>query len=232
MVKSGLVDRPDVSQYRLTAHLGAALLIYGYMLWIAFGLLAPDSRPMPRHLSRFAAALVALVFLTALSGGFVAGLDAGFAYNTFPLMDGELIPEHLFRLTPLYLNFFEDVTTVQFTHRLLATGTAALVVVFWFAAARAPLAARARLATHVLLVAAAMQVTLGIATLLLIVPVPLAAAHQAGAVVLLSVALWAAFELRQPRRESATAEGARFGVGAAKPDHPAKIDESALAKKL
>ena len=232
MVKSGLVDRPDVSQYRLTAHLGAALLIYGYMLWVAFGLLAPDSRPTPRHLSRFAAALVALVFLTALSGGLVAGLDAGFAYNTFPLMDGELIPEHLFPLKPLYLNFFEDVTTVQFTHRLLATSTATLVVVFWFAAAKAPLEGRARLATHALLVAAATQVTLGITTLLLIVPVPLAAAHQAGAVVLLSAALWAAFEVRQPRRTTPAVEGARFGGGAARPDHPAKIDDSVLARKL
>ena len=135
MVKSGLVDRPDVSQYRLTAHLGAALLIYAYMLWVAFGLLAPEPGPTPRNLSRFAAALAAMVFVTALSGGFVAGLDAGFAYNTFPLMDGELIPEHLFAVTPLYLNFFENVTTVQFTHRLLAITTATLVVVFWFAAA-------------------------------------------------------------------------------------------------
>jgi cytochrome c oxidase assembly protein subunit 15 len=232
MVKSGLVDRPDVSQYRLTAHLGAALLIYAYMLWVAFGLLAPNSPPTPHHLSRFGAALATLVFVTALSGGLVAGLDAGFAYNTFPLMDGELIPEHLFAVTPLYLSFFEDVTTVQFTHRLLAVTTAALVVAFWFAAAKAPLAARARLAAHALLVAAAVQVTLGIATLVLIVPVPLAAAHQAGAVVLLSAALWAAFEVRQSRRETRAVEGVRSGGGTAKTGHPAKIDEPVLARKL
>jgi cytochrome c oxidase assembly protein subunit 15 len=234
MVKSGLVDRPDVSQYRLTAHLGAALLIYAYMLWVAFGLLAPNSPPTPRHLSRFGATLATLVFVTALSGGLVAGLDAGFAYNTFPLMDGELIPEHLFAVSPLYLSFFEDVTTVQFTHRLLALTTAALVVVFWFAATKAPLAARARLAAHALLFAVAMQVTLGIATLVLIVPVPLAAAHQAGAVVLLTAALWAAFEVRQPRRETPAAEGVRPGGGvtAGKQDHPAKIDEPVLARKL
>ncbi len=234
MVKSGLVDRPDVSQYRLTSHLGAALLIYAYMLWVAFGLLAPDSPPTPRHLSRFAAALAALVFVTALSGGFVAGLDAGFAYNTFPLMDGELIPEHLFAVTPLYLSFFEDVTTVQFTHRLLAISTAALVVVFWFAAAKAPLAARARLSTHALLVAVAAQVTLGIATLVLIVPVPLAVTHQAGAVVLLTSALWAAFEVRQPRRVIPAVEGGKFGGKgeAGQPGQPSKIAPSVLARKL
>jgi cytochrome c oxidase assembly protein subunit 15 len=234
MVKSGLVDRPDVSQYRLTAHLGAALLIYAYMLWVAFGLLAPEPGPTPRNLSRFAAALAAMVFVTALSGGFVAGLDAGFAYNTFPLMDGELIPEHLFAVTPLYLNFFEDVTTVQFTHRLLAITTAALVLVFWFAAAKAPLAARPRLAAHALLVAAATQVTLGISTLVLIVPVPLAAAHQAGAVVLLTTALWAAFEMRQPRRKTPAVEEVRSGggVGVGKSDRSAKIDGSILARKL
>jgi len=234
MVKSGLVDRPDVSQYRLTAHLGAALLIYVYMLWVAFGLLAPEPGPAPRRLSQFAVVLAAMVFVTAMSGGFVAGLDAGYAYNTFPLMDGELFPEHLFAVTPLYLNFFEDVTTVQFTHRLLAITTAALVVVFWFSAAKAPLAARPRLATHALLVAAVTQVMLGIATLVLIVPVPLAAAHQAGAVVLLTSALWAAFEVRQPRRKTPTVEGVRSGGGvdARKAGRSAKIDESILARKL
>ena len=198
MVKSGLVDRPDVSPYRLTAHLGAALLIYAYMLWVAFGLLAPHPSPAPRRLALAAAGLTALVAVTAVSGGFVAGLDAGFAYNTFPLMDGQLIPDHLFGLTPVYLSFFEDVTTVQFTHRWLALTTAALIAAFWVAARHAGLAARARLATHVLAAATAGQVTLGIATLLLVVPVPLAAAHQAGAVVLLTAALWVAFELRLP----------------------------------
>lgn len=234
MVKSGLVDRPDVSQYRLTAHLGAALLIYAYMLWVAFGLLAPVAPPAPPRISRFAAVLAAMVFVVALSGGFVAGLDAGFAYNTFPLMDGELIPEHLFAVTPLYLSFFEDVTTVQFTHRLLAIVTAALVGVFWFAASRAPLAPRARLASHVLLVAVGVQVTLGIATLLLIVPVPLASAHQAGAVVLLTAALWAAFEVRQPRRKSLAVEEERAdgGIGVVKAAHPSTVDQSILARKF
>jgi cytochrome c oxidase assembly protein subunit 15 len=174
-----------------------------------------------------------LVFVTALSGGLVAGLDAGFAYNTFPLMDGELIPEHLFAVSPLYLSFFEDVTTVQFTHRLLAITTATLVVAFWFAAGRVNLATRARLASHALLFAATVQVTLGIATLVLFVPVPLAAAHQAGAVVLLSAALWAAFEVRQPLRKilARAAAAAGGGAGVDKLRRPPEHDESVLARK-
>jgi len=201
MVKSGLVDRPDVSQYRLTAHLGAALVIYAYIIWTAMELLAPEPLGASRRRPwRFAATLVILIFVTAMSGGFVAGLDAGFAYNTFPLMDGELIPEHLLALRPLYLNPFEDVTTVQFNHRVLAIATLAAVVVFWFAARRSPLPVRALRSVDVLVVAAVAQVGLGIATLVMIVPVSVAAAHQGGAVVLLTAALWATFELRPDRR--------------------------------
>jgi cytochrome c oxidase assembly protein subunit 15 len=203
MVKSGLVDRPDVSQYRLTAHLGAALLIYGYILWVAWGLLFPRRGPGAGGPGwGFAASLSAMIVLTMLSGGFVAGLDAGFAYNTFPLMDGELIPGHLFALSPLFLNFFEDITTVQFTHRVLALVTLALVAAFWFFIRRGGASGPVRRASSVLLALAVLQVTLGISTLVLFVPLPLAAAHQAVAVLLLTAALWTAFQLRPaPRGE-------------------------------
>jgi cytochrome c oxidase assembly protein subunit 15 len=205
MVKSGLIDRPDVSQYRLTAHLAAALIIYGYIVWVAFGLLSPVPEPLtPRRPWRAAAGLCALIFVTVLSGGFVAGLDAGFAYNTFPLMDGELIPEHLFDLSPVYLNFFEDVTTVQFTHRVLAVSTLTLVLLFWWRMRTADLAPRGRLAVNVLAIVAVGQVTLGITTLVMFVPVAFAALHQAVAVILLTVALWTAFELRPSGRDRVT----------------------------
>ena len=210
MVKSGLVDRPDVSQYRLTAHLGAALLIYGYILWVAWGLLFPkpnDDAGGPGW--RFAASLCAMIALTILSGGFVAGLNAGFAYNTFPLMDGELIPEHLFALSPLAINFFEDVTTVQFTHRVLAMTTFAMVAVFWLVARGS--GTPVRRASDLLLGIAALQVTLGISTLLLYVPLPLAAAHQAVAVLLLTAGLWTAFQLR-PSRKGRAAIAAGMGI--------------------
>jgi cytochrome c oxidase assembly protein subunit 15 len=216
MVMSGLVDRPDVSQYRLVAHLGAAMAIYGYLIWVALSLQAgrPPAEPLPR-LSRWAIPLTGIVFLTALSGGFVAGIDAGFAYNTFPLMDGELIPRHLFGGRPFYLSFFEDVTTVQFTHRLLATVTVACALAFSWAALRSPLPPRPRRAVRILAAVVLVQFGLGIATLVLIVPVPLAAAHQAGALVLFAAALWAAFELRRgadDRLLAATAN--RFGAEA------------------
>jgi len=212
MVKSGLVDRPDVSQYRLTAHLGAALLIYGYILWVAWGLLFPKPHDAAGGLGwRFAASLCAMIALTILSGGFVAGLNAGFAYNTFPLMDGELIPEHLFALSPLAINFFEDVTTVQFTHRVLAITTFAMVVVFWLVVRGSGCDKSVRHASHLLLGIAALQVTLGISTLVLYVPLPLAAAHQAVAVLLLTAGLWTAFQLR-PSRQGRAAIAAGMGI--------------------
>ena len=195
MVKSGLVDRPDVSQYRLTAHLGAAVVIYGYMLWLALGLLRQGGQTRRHPLAALAVGIAGLVFLTILSGGFVAGLDAGFAYNTFPLMDGELIPGDLFDSDPAYLSFFEDITTVQFNHRVLALAVFGVVAVFWLKARDLALEPRRRLAVHALAAAVAMQVVLGISTLLLFIPVPLAVAHQAGALVVFTAALWTAWEL-------------------------------------
>lgn len=206
MVKSGLVDRPDVSQYRLTAHLGAALVVLGYMLWVALGLLFPEPHPAagrrPGTSMGLALTIVGLTTITVLSGGFVAGLDAGFAYNTFPLMDGELVPDNLFALSPLLLNFFEDITTVQFFHRLLAETILVLVAVFWFRTHKAGAPPRARLAVDLLALVAVCQVGLGILTLVLMVPVSIAAAHQGAAVVLFSVALWTVHELRPEKPET------------------------------
>ncbi len=200
MVKSGLVGRPDVSQYRLAAHLGAALVIYSYMLWVALGLMLPKPGDMSatgtRCAGRVATVLAVWVFITIISGGFVAGLDAGFAYNTFPLMDGQLIPAGLFDMKPISVNFFENITTVQFDHRILAETLFLGIVVFWLWVRGKGLTARARTSCNLLLAAVCVQVALGISTLLLVVPVALAAAHQANAVVLLTTALWTAYELR------------------------------------
>jgi len=196
MVKSGLVDNPRVSQYRLTAHLGIALLIYAGMLWIALNLLFPRASPVSGRLRRFAFALAALIFAMALSGGLVAGIRAGLAYNSFPLMNGRVVPPEIFSLEPWYLNFFSNMATVQFDHRLIAWLLAFLVPWFWLQVRRAAAPPRAKLAAHLLLVALAVQIALGIATLLLAVPVPLAAAHQAGALLVFSAALFAAHSLR------------------------------------
>ncbi len=201
MVKSGLVDRPDVSAYRLTAHLGLAFLIYAYMFWVALGLLAPrvprsTTLPWP-GCRKVAIRLMHAVFYTALAGGLVAGTDAGFAYNTFPLMGGQWFPDGAFVLEPVYRNFFENIALVQFNHRLLALGTFFATAVFWLWMLPRDCPFAIRLSMHCLMAALLLQVSLGVSTLLMNVPVPLAAAHQAGALVALNAALWFAHCFRQ-----------------------------------
>ena len=190
MVESGLADRVEVSQYRLVAHLTLALAIYAAILWTALGIVRgfpfPDAGPGWR---RAAEAVLVLVALTILAGGFVAGTRAGLTYNTFPLMDGGLVPAGYDQLHPFYVNWFENIAAVQFDHRALAIATFTAVVLLWAAGLRSALPKPARLALHALLAAAALQMALGIATLLLVVPIPLAAAHQAGAVLLLTAAI-------------------------------------------
>jgi cytochrome c oxidase assembly protein subunit 15 len=211
MVQSGLADRVEVSQYRLVAHLALALTIYGSILWVALGIVrgAPvedrdlGSRPGWR---RAAEAVLALAALTIAAGGFVAGTRAGLTYNTFPLMDGALIPAGYAQLKPFIVNWFENIAAIQFNHRALAVITFTAIFVLWAAALRAALPQPARLALNTLLGIATLQVAFGISTLLLAVPIPLAAAHQAGAVLLLT----AAIVLRHTLRGTANmdAEGA------------------------
>ncbi|MFO1352042.1 MAG: COX15/CtaA family protein [Gammaproteobacteria bacterium] len=191
MVKSGLIDDPHVSQYRLTAHLLLAVALYGYMLWTALGLLRSPGAgaALKGGLKAGVYALVGLILLTMAAGGFVAGLKAGKIYNTFPLMGDYFTPPNLFALDPWWLNFFENPATAQLDHRLLAMAILLIVVLLWFAARRSTAAHSRRAGFHWLLAVAVAQVALGIATLLQSVPVALAAAHQAGALVLLTVAL-------------------------------------------
>src|SRR5207253_11190890 len=185
-VKSGLADRVEVSQYRLTAHIALALAIYAAILWTALGLVRgspfPAANPGWRRASE---AVLVLVALTILAGGFVAGTRAGLTYNTFPLMDGRFVPAGYTQLKPLWLNWFENVAAVQFDHRVLAVATVSAIFLLWVAGLRADLPEPARKALHALLTVAVLQVALGISALLLVVPIPLAAAHQAGAVLLL-----------------------------------------------
>jgi len=193
MVKSGLVNDPQVSQYRLTAHLGWAFLIYAAIFWTALSVLYPKAAvaatDRQRPLRRFSWVITGLIFLMILLGGLVAGIRAGFAYNTFPLMNGHWVPPEIFMLQPWYLNFFNNPATVQFNHRLIAWVLFLLVPLFWFSSRRAALTPRARLAGNLLLALLLVQITLGIATLVHVVPLPLAVAHQAGAVLLFSCAL-------------------------------------------
>ena len=198
MVKSGLVDNPNVSQYRLTAHLFAAFAIYAYMFWVAMSLWFPRRAGSEKHAwySR-TLALFVLVCVTIVSGGFVAGLKAGKIFNTFPLMGESWIPPGLLALKPLWRNFFENMATVQFDHRLLAITTFLLIVVYWWKARRADMPARARPAVNALLHTAVLQVALGITTVLMAVPVLLGAAHQAVGMLLFTVALYLVHALRR-----------------------------------
>ncbi len=201
MVKSGLVNDPHVSQYRLTAHLGVAVLIYIYMLWVVFDLLlskeesdSDSSRPY----AGYSMVLLGLVFLMILSGGLVAGTDAGVAYNTWPLMGNSFIPAQLYTGSPAWLDAFEDITTIQFNHRMFAYLLFVLITSFAFLVYKSTAVGRARVGVVLLVVALLAQITLGISTLLLHVAVPVAAAHQGGAMILITVMLFVSHALRRP----------------------------------
>jgi len=203
MVASGLQDRPDVSQYRLAAHLMTALVLYALLVWIALDLfraMRPAEGPQccSAVFSRFTLVLVGAVLLVITSGAFVAGLDAGFIYNTFPRMDGQLVPRGLYEMTPWYVNAFENVMTVQFNHRVLAVSLVLFVIALWIWSRRLDLSEHARLIMAAVLNMTLIQAGLGISTLLLVVPLSLALAHQTGALTLLTLALCLAHTVRAP----------------------------------
>lgn len=197
MVKSGLVDNPRVSQYRLTAHLGVAVAIYAYMLWLAFDLLPKTATPPERSVrgpyAGWSLLLVLLVFLMILSGGLVAGTRAGLVYPTWPLMGQSFIPPGLYEMTPAWLSIFEDLTTIQFNHRMFAYLLVVLLGAFSVMTSRAAVDWRDRAGAVLVVIALTVQVLLGISTLLLHVPVAVATAHQGGAVLLLSAVLFQAY---------------------------------------
>jgi cytochrome c oxidase assembly protein subunit 15 len=199
MVKSGLISNPHVSQYRLTAHMGLAVLIYAYMFWLVLDLLLdrPRRQDAPGPLAGASLLVVALVYGMILSGALVAGTKAGFAYSTWPLMGTSFVPPGLYAGDPAWLDAFEDITTIQFNHRIYAYLLAGVIVLFAALAWRRVPTPRVRLAAVLLVLALCLQVGLGISTLLLHVPVPLAAAHQGGAVLLLSASLFLAHSLRR-----------------------------------
>ncbi len=189
MVKSGLVDRVDVSQYRLTAHFGVAVLIFGYTVWLMLGLGA-DRRHRFGAPAVIAALVLLLVFVQLLAGALVAGIDGGLGFNTWPLMNGAFIPNGLGQASPWYLNLFENPLTVQFDHRMLgyAVVVATILQAVWLALKDAGQQYVGSALT--LAVLALLQATLGVWTLLLAVPIQLGLAHQAGAILVFAVALY------------------------------------------
>ncbi|XP_006459973.1 hypothetical protein AGABI2DRAFT_149938 [Agaricus bisporus var. bisporus H97] len=239
MVKSGLepLESPEsvprVSQYRLAAHLGTAFLLYAGMFWNGMALIKDSkyadgkpwtgkmcqdiskilANPKVRTFKRLSLALTGLVFVTAMSGAFVAGLDAGLIYNEFPLMGGRLAPpaDELFSTAYAkntdhsdlwWRSLFENPTTVQFDHRLLAMTTYTSALLLWLRS-RSPqmvaaLPPHVRISMTAAFAMANLQVLLGISTLWFAVPTPLAATHQAGSVALLTAMLHVLLTLRRP----------------------------------
>ena len=188
MVKSGLVDRPDVSHYRLAAHLTTAFLTFAYTFWVALDLIFPNRKERDtkfRNLVRFT--LIILV-LQIIYGAFVAGLDAGWIHNHWPMMsEGKLIHETVFiEQNPIYKNFIEGKSGVQFVHRTLAYFVVFLILVLWKKSRQLVRTVNQNKGIYGLLIMVAVQFVLGVLTLLLQVPVWLGVAHQVGAFILLS----------------------------------------------
>jgi len=201
MVKSGLVDHPDVSHYRLTAHLGLACLIFCALIWTALDLKHPTvaGEKRPASVLKWARILFVLVFFQILVGGFVAGLNAGFIYNEWPMMGEGFLPEEMFDLSPLYLNFLENIATIQFSHRIVAYLVVGASVILFVAARKPGVGDRGRMLLGFLLAAVFLQVALGIWTLLAVVPVTLGALHQAGGLIVLGLSVSLVHEMSARR---------------------------------
>jgi len=201
MVQSGLVDRPDVSQYRLTAHLGLAVAIYAYIVILILRLCAPYRTSSQAGGAMGPWLAPALVYAMILSGGFVAGTDAGLSYPTWPLMGDRFFPQGLYQAG--MRSAFEDVTTIHFNHRMLAYFTITVLLVVALRSVSKTPDRRVRVAGTVMGLAAILQVSLGVATVLSHVQIPIAAMHQGGAIILLSAALFWAFTQRTQSIRSA-----------------------------
>lgn len=211
MVKSGLEEppseyaQPRVSPYRLAAHLTSAFVIYTGLFWTALSVVMPEPPAESVAWVREAAKVKKLalpvsfiVGITAVSGAFVAGNDAGHAYNTFPKMGDTWIPDDIFNMKPLIRNFFENTSTVQLDHRILATTTLLSVGALWWSTRKLDIHPAIRSLIGSTVGMAALQVTLGISTLLSYVPVSLGTAHQAGALTLLTLMILLNHTTRKP----------------------------------
>ena len=198
MVQSGLVDDPRVSPYRLTAHLMLAILILGYMLWIIFGLfqqnMESDQATISPGIKYYSWIVLLAVVAMIFTGGFMAGTKAGYAFNTFPKMYDQWIPDGLWAMQPPWRNLFENVVTVQFVHRCMAFFLCVLVLSFWYSI-RSIKVSSLRFSSNILLTLLVVQIVLGVTTVLYVVPIPLAVAHQGGALLVFSVTLFVTYQL-------------------------------------
>jgi cytochrome c oxidase assembly protein subunit 15 len=188
MVKSGLVDNPDVSHYRLAAHLTTAFVTFGYTFWVALDIIFPDKKQINKRLRNLIRVGLYVLFLQIIYGAFVAGLDAGFIHNHWPLMNESKFMHKtvLIEQSPLYKNFIEGKSGVQFIHRILAYIVVTFVLIIWYKAKKIYLTTYQSKGVNTLLLMVGVQFLLGVFTILLQVPVWLGVAHQIGAFLLLT----------------------------------------------
>ncbi len=188
MVKSGLVDNPDVSHYRLAAHLTTAFITFAYTLWVALDIMFPYKKTVHIKFRNFVRAALAVLLLQIIYGAFVAGLDAGFIHNHWPMMsEGKFMHQTVYiEQTPRYKNFIEGKSGVQFIHRILAYIVVLLIVLIWKKSKALTTTILQAKSIRFLLAMVGLQFILGVLTILLQVPVWLGVTHQIGAFFLLS----------------------------------------------
>jgi len=189
MVKSGLVDNPDVSHYRLAAHLTTAFITFAYTFWVALDLMFPNKKEINKKLRNLIRLALGILILQIIYGAFVAGLDAGFIHNHWPMMnEGMFIHETVYiEQNPLYKNFIEGKSGVQFVHRILAYVVVLSILMIWYRTRKLEITQNQKKGTNLLLIMVGVQFLLGVLTLVLQVPVWLGVAHQVGAFLLLSI---------------------------------------------
>ncbi|WP_053971597.1 COX15/CtaA family protein [Mangrovimonas sp. ST2L15] len=188
MVKSGLVDRPDVSHFRLAAHLTTAFVTFAYTFWVALDLIYPNRKTVNLSFRNLVRWSMVILLIQIIYGAFVAGLDAGFIHNHWPMMsEGQFMHETvLMEQSPLWLNFFEGKSGVQFVHRTLAYIVVLMILIIWNQSKKLTLTDLQKKSINYLLVLVGLQFLLGVFTILLQVPVWLGVAHQVGAFFLLT----------------------------------------------
>ena len=188
MVKSGLVDKPDVSHYRLAAHLTTAFITFAYTFWVILDILYPLKKEINKKLKKIIQVSLGLLIIQIIYGAFVAGLDAGFIHNFWPMMaDGKFIHETVYiEQEPLYRNFIEGKSGVQFVHRILAYIVTISIFIIWNRTRKMELSQEQKFGVNFLIYFLILQFTLGVFTILFAVPVWLGVAHQVGAFFLLT----------------------------------------------
>ena len=202
MVKSGLVKEPRVSHFRLAAHLITAFLTCAYIFWVALDLIyknRPPNLPKGSKLPETVKWLFGLVVIQIIYGAFVAGLRAGEVHNTFPMMNGEWIHSAVTAMDPVWLNFVEGLSGVQFVHRYIAYFVVGIVIYLWWRSRKSGLEIDQLKGVNALLIAVGIQFLLGVFTLLYHVPITLGVLHQLGALVLLMAVVFVRHRFRIAR---------------------------------